>query len=128
MHPLFVATGPAFKKNYTAKMFNNTDIYVLMCTILGLQPAQHNGSFDNIKDLLVDSHLPSRETKVINYDIIKVDINTFISNITTIRFFLALIINILLAYYFQALYFVRKKNKLFVRADHIKHIVYLKGF
>lgn len=64
MHPIFVATGPAFKKNYTKDTFNNTDVYILMCTILGLTPAQHNGSFDNIKDLLVDNYKLSTQTPI----------------------------------------------------------------
>jgi ectonucleotide pyrophosphatase/phosphodiesterase family protein 5 len=58
MRPIFVATGPDFKKNYIANTFNNTDIYILMCTLLGLEPGQHDGSFDNIKDLLVDNQTP----------------------------------------------------------------------
>lgn len=52
MHGIFVARGPAFKKNYIAKQFNITDVYVLMCSILELQPAPNNGSFDHVKDLL----------------------------------------------------------------------------
>jgi len=55
MHPVFVARGPAFKKNYLAKQFNSTDTYVLMCHILGLEPAANNGSFENVRDMLVNS-------------------------------------------------------------------------
>lgn len=54
MHPVFVARGPAFKKNYLAKQFNSTDTYVLMCHILGLEPAANNGSFANVKDMLTN--------------------------------------------------------------------------
>jgi len=55
MHPVFVARGPVFKKNFLAKQFNSTDTYVLMCHILGLEPAANNGSFANVRDMLVKS-------------------------------------------------------------------------
>jgi hypothetical protein len=116
MNPLFVAAGPLFKKNYTSKMFNNTDIYVLMCTILGLQPAQNNGSFDNIKDLLVDYYVPIRSTEVMNFE----DTKTSIRILATFEnYFLFWIVSILFAYFVKVLYF-KKRNQLSVRADQLK--------
>jgi len=44
--------GPAFKKNYIAPMFNNVDIYPLITHILNLQPAEVDGSLDNVKGML----------------------------------------------------------------------------
>ena len=53
MYPIFIAHGPAFKRNYTISSFNNVDIYPLMCFILGIQPAANNGSLENVLDMLV---------------------------------------------------------------------------
>lgn len=54
MWPFFVAIGPAFKKGYKSKPFNTTDIYSLVCHILHLEPRNHNGSLENVKQLLSD--------------------------------------------------------------------------
>jgi hypothetical protein len=52
MHPLFIAHGPAFKNDFKIKSFRNVDIYPLMCHILGVSPAAHNGSLTNVIDML----------------------------------------------------------------------------
>ncbi len=52
MRALFIARGPAFKQGYVAKPFKNVEVYNLMCKILGLKPAENDGDFDNVKDLL----------------------------------------------------------------------------
>ena len=56
MHPIFLAHGPAFKKSYKIKSFNNVDIYPLMCSILGVSPAANNGSLSNVVDMLKTNH------------------------------------------------------------------------
>ena len=53
MHPIFIAHGPAFKKGFKIKSFNNVDIYPLMCSILGVEPAVNNGSLSNVLEMLV---------------------------------------------------------------------------
>lgn len=53
MHPIFISHGPAFKKNYTIKSFNNVDIYPLMCFLLGIEPGLTNGTIDNVMDMIV---------------------------------------------------------------------------
>lgn len=53
MYPIFIANGPAFKKNHKADVFNNVDLYPLMCFILGVQPAYNNGTLENVIDMLV---------------------------------------------------------------------------
>ncbi|CAF0706694.1 unnamed protein product [Brachionus calyciflorus] len=53
MHPLFIAHGPAFKKSFKTKVFNNVDIYPLMCSVLGIEPALNNGSIANVEKMLV---------------------------------------------------------------------------
>ena len=55
MHPFFIAHGPSFKQKYISEPFNNVDIYPLLCYMLGVTPAQHDGDFDNIKHILVDN-------------------------------------------------------------------------
>ena len=55
MHPFFIAHGPAFKKNYKAKPFNNIDIYPLMCHILKISPYPNNGSLENIDHILYNN-------------------------------------------------------------------------
>ena len=53
MHPIFIAQGPAFKKNYKTNSFYNVDIYPLMCSILEVKPAPNNGSITNVESMLV---------------------------------------------------------------------------
>ncbi|CAF0741783.1 unnamed protein product [Brachionus calyciflorus] len=53
MFPIFLAHGPAFKKSYKSRVFNNVDLYPLMCFILGVQPAYNNGTLENVIDMLV---------------------------------------------------------------------------
>ncbi len=59
MFPIFMAHGPAFKKGYKIKSFKNVDIYPLMCYILGIEPATHNGSLSRVLDMIVNDHLRS---------------------------------------------------------------------
>lgn len=51
MHPFFIARGPAFKENMISEPFELTDIYPMICDILGIQPAPHNGSLSRVKQL-----------------------------------------------------------------------------
>lgn len=52
MHPIFLAHGPAFRKNFTKEAMNSTDLYPLLCHLLNLTALPHNGSFRNVQDLL----------------------------------------------------------------------------
>lgn len=52
MHPIFIAYGPAFRKNVTVSPFNNVDVYPLMCHVLGIPPHPNDGNLDNVKQLL----------------------------------------------------------------------------
>jgi len=60
MHPIFISHGPAFKKNFTIKPFNNVDIYPLMCLVLGITPGVNNGTLSNVIDMVNESFIPSR--------------------------------------------------------------------
>ncbi|XP_006625809.1 ectonucleotide pyrophosphatase/phosphodiesterase family member 5 [Lepisosteus oculatus] len=55
MHPIFIAHGPAFRKNYSKKSMQSVDLYPLMCQILGISPAPNNGSLSHVQDLLAES-------------------------------------------------------------------------
>lgn len=52
MRALFVGHGPAFKKGYISEPFRNTEVYNLMCAILGLTPASNDGNFDKIRHIM----------------------------------------------------------------------------
>lgn len=52
MHAIFYATGPAFKTGYTAKTFENVDIYSLVCKILHLNGKETDGSPKNVLEML----------------------------------------------------------------------------
>ncbi len=54
MHPIFIAHGPAFKKNYKIPSFKNVDIYPLMCHVLGVKAAVNNGTLANVLPMLVE--------------------------------------------------------------------------
>ncbi|KAM6366726.1 ectonucleotide pyrophosphatase/phosphodiesterase family member 5 isoform 4-T4 [Alca torda] len=43
MHPIFLAVGPAFRKNATKEVMNATDLYPLLCHLLGINPLPNNG-------------------------------------------------------------------------------------
>jgi alkaline phosphatase D len=52
MHAIFYAMGPAFKVNYIHPTFENTNLYVLICKILGLIPASNDGNLENVEEML----------------------------------------------------------------------------
>ncbi|XP_026511692.1 ectonucleotide pyrophosphatase/phosphodiesterase family member 5 [Terrapene carolina triunguis] len=53
MHPIFLAYGPAFRKNTTKEAMSLTDLYPLLCHLLGISSLPNNGSFSNVEDLLL---------------------------------------------------------------------------
>ncbi len=73
MHPVFVARGPAFKKNYTTNSLkiHSVDVYSLMCFLLNLKPAENNGTFDNIKNLIDENYYDERIKQWITFNLIK---------------------------------------------------------
>lgn len=54
MHAIFYAMGPAFLKDPDYPSFSNTDLYILIASILGMEPAPTDGSFGRIKGMLRD--------------------------------------------------------------------------
>nr|XP_020459248.1 ectonucleotide pyrophosphatase/phosphodiesterase family member 5 [Monopterus albus] len=59
MQPVFVARGPAFRRDYVKISMRSVDIYPLMCHILAIHPLPNNGSLLNVKDLLSQQPTPS---------------------------------------------------------------------
>ncbi len=52
MRATFIAAGPAFRRRYVARPFQNIHVYELVCRILGLTPAPNDGSLDSVRVLL----------------------------------------------------------------------------
>jgi hypothetical protein len=66
MHPVFVARGPAFKKNYSTNSdihINSVDVYELMCFILNLKPGKNNGTLKYIKDIIDVNYFKNRNNE-----------------------------------------------------------------
>ncbi|XP_030606560.1 ectonucleotide pyrophosphatase/phosphodiesterase family member 7 isoform X1 [Archocentrus centrarchus] len=53
MKTIFRAFGPSFKKNYLSEPFDSIHIYPLMCKLLQIEPAPHNGSLSMTEDMLL---------------------------------------------------------------------------
>lgn len=52
MRTFFAASGPAFVNGVTSPPFESVHIYELIANILGIQPAENDGSFEEVKFLL----------------------------------------------------------------------------
>nr|XP_046254533.1 ectonucleotide pyrophosphatase/phosphodiesterase family member 7 [Scatophagus argus] len=55
MKTIFRAFGPDFKKNFLSDPFDSIHIYPLMCKLLQIEPAPHNGSLTVTQNLLVQT-------------------------------------------------------------------------
>ncbi|KAI3360885.1 hypothetical protein L3Q82_012896 [Scortum barcoo] len=53
MKTIFWAYGPDFKKNFLSDPFDSIHIYPLMCELLQIEPAPHNGSLTATENLLL---------------------------------------------------------------------------
>jgi hypothetical protein len=53
MRPLFLASGPNFKENYTfSETIDMIDMYSLFCNLLSIQPSVNNGSVSRVVHVL----------------------------------------------------------------------------
>jgi alkaline phosphatase D len=52
MHAIFYAIGPDFKNKYLHKSLNTVDLYPLMTRLLHLEPAETDGKFERVSDML----------------------------------------------------------------------------
>lgn len=55
MQAVFIATGPAFKKEYTRTAVENINLYSLFAKLLQIQPEKNDGSLAAIADVLQQS-------------------------------------------------------------------------
>ncbi|XP_010903518.2 ectonucleotide pyrophosphatase/phosphodiesterase family member 7 [Esox lucius] len=55
MKTIFRAFGPDFKKNYLSEPFDSIHIYPLMCKLLQIDPAPHNGSLSVTEGMLIQN-------------------------------------------------------------------------
>ncbi|KAB5562166.1 hypothetical protein PHYPO_G00014870 [Pangasianodon hypophthalmus] len=53
MHPFLAAQGPDFRKGYRMNTINSVDLYPLMCNLLGIPEMPNNGSFSNVRCVLL---------------------------------------------------------------------------
>lgn len=60
MRAIFIGRGPAFKRSVVIEPFNNTDVYNLMCEILGLMPAPNDGDSSLARVALKGEKKPAR--------------------------------------------------------------------
>ncbi|XP_035529063.1 ectonucleotide pyrophosphatase/phosphodiesterase family member 7 [Morone saxatilis] len=58
MKTIFRAFGPDFKKNFLSEPFDSIHVYPLMCKLLQIEPAPHNGSLTVTENLLLHSGKP----------------------------------------------------------------------
>ncbi len=54
MQVMFVAAGPDFKKGYKSEKFNNTDIYIMLCKLLNIEPKETDGVWEHIAPLFAE--------------------------------------------------------------------------
>ena len=52
MAAIFVGAGPNFRPGARVDTLENVHLYQVMCSLLGLTPAPHNGSWDQVAGLL----------------------------------------------------------------------------
>lgn len=55
MKTIFRAFGPDFRRNFLSEPFDSVHIYPLMCRVLQIQPAPHNGSLTVTEGMLLHS-------------------------------------------------------------------------
>ncbi len=52
MQMVFYAAGPSFKRGYTQPSFQNQNIYLLICELLGITPAKNDGAHEDFNSML----------------------------------------------------------------------------
>ncbi len=53
MQVVFYAAGPSFKAGYTQSSFQNQNIYLMICTLLGIEPAKNDGNIEDFSGMLL---------------------------------------------------------------------------
>lgn len=58
MHMIFYGSGPAFRKDFEQKSFQNNNIYLILCHLLGIEPAPNDGEWRRIRNMFRDQTKP----------------------------------------------------------------------
>ena len=45
-----------FRKKFTAKPFKNVNVYQIVCHVTGIKARPNNGTWSDVKEMLVDRH------------------------------------------------------------------------
>ena len=48
MHTVFYASGPMFRKGYEQRSFQNLNIYLVLCHLLGIEPSPNDGCWEDV--------------------------------------------------------------------------------
>lgn len=51
MHMVFYGSGPAFRENYRQRPFQNQNLYLIMSRLLGIEPAENDGDWREVKGM-----------------------------------------------------------------------------
>lgn len=51
MHMVFYGSGPAFRENYRQRSFQNQNMYLILCRLLGIEPAPNDGDWRAVKGM-----------------------------------------------------------------------------
>lgn len=54
MHMVFYGSGPAFRETYHQRSFQNQQIYLILCHLLGIEPAPNDCDWQKIKKMFRD--------------------------------------------------------------------------
>ncbi|XP_068244378.1 ectonucleotide pyrophosphatase/phosphodiesterase family member 3-like [Palaemon carinicauda] len=71
MNSLFIAYGPDFKQDTKIKPFQNTELYNLMCEMIGIEPAENNGTRGSLYHLLANPPETPVDPQVQIYPVLK---------------------------------------------------------
>jgi len=53
MHMVFYGSGPMFRKGYEQPSFQDLNMYVILCHLLGIEPSENDCTWDDVKDMFV---------------------------------------------------------------------------
>lgn len=51
MHMVFYGSGPAFRAHYRQRSFQNQNIYLILCHLLGIEPAPNDGEWRDVRSM-----------------------------------------------------------------------------
>ena len=51
MHMVFYGSGPAFRRDFRQQTFQNQNIYLILCRLLGIEPAPNDGEWKSVRKM-----------------------------------------------------------------------------